>query len=256
MTVFAPVTGSIALVFGPLLWLLQLALIIHVFKTGRPYWWFLVLIIAPGIGAIAYLIVEVLPEARAAGGGISWSKLKPRSVRIKELREEIEETDVVDTRLKLAAELLADGRASEAHDVAVETLRGVFRDDPHTQTAAARYMIEAQRWNEALELIDSIETGGNKILDLEVTLLRGRALHATNRLEEAEEAFRALDGHYIGEEPRFCLAVVLAASNRKAEAVALWKDIATRYRNASPLWRSSEKRWYRLTKARLREHAS
>lgn len=254
MTVFAPVVGSIALVFGPLLWILQLVLIVHVFKTGRPYWWFFVLIMAPGIGAIAYLIVEILPEARAAGGGISWSKLKPRSMRIAELRKELEETDVVDTRLELAAELLADGKAAEAHDVAVETLRGVFRDDPHTQTAAARYMIEAQHWNEALELIELIDAGDNKILNLEVTLLRGRALQGTNRLEEAEEAFRALDGHYIGEEPRFCLAVVLAASNRKAEAVALWKEIATRYRKASPLWRKSEKRWYRLTKARLKEH--
>jgi hypothetical protein len=249
-----PVVGSIFLVFGNLLWLLQLILIVHVFKSGRPYWWFLILLMAPGIGAIAYLLVEVLPDVRAARGGISFSSLKPRSLRIRELRATLDETDVVDTRLALASELRAAGRTTEAHDVAAEALHGIFRNDPHTQTAVARYKVEAQRWDEALELIESIEVGSDKILNLEVTLLRGRALQATGRPDEAEEDFRSLEGHYIGEEPRYCLAVLLDSTGRKDEAVALWKEITARFRKASPIWRSAEKRWYRLSKARLKEH--
>src|SRR5688572_1932097 len=80
------------------LWVLQLALIIHVYKTGRPFWWIYILFIAPAIGGIAYLLLELLPDWRVNRGGI-W---KPRSFRIRKLRDDLEETDVVKTRLELA----------------------------------------------------------------------------------------------------------------------------------------------------------
>ena len=44
------------------IWLIQLALIIHVLKTDRSKYWILVLFFMPLIGGIAYLIIELLPE--------------------------------------------------------------------------------------------------------------------------------------------------------------------------------------------------
>ena len=46
-----------------LLYAVQAALIIHVIKTGRNQLWIWVLLLLPaGIGAIAYLAVEIIPE--------------------------------------------------------------------------------------------------------------------------------------------------------------------------------------------------
>jgi hypothetical protein len=42
--------------------LLQLILIVHVIKTGRNTIWVFVLLFAPVVGGLAYLIVELLPE--------------------------------------------------------------------------------------------------------------------------------------------------------------------------------------------------
>ena len=42
--------------------LIPLALVIHVIRTGRNTLWIWVIIIGSYIGALAYLIVEVLPE--------------------------------------------------------------------------------------------------------------------------------------------------------------------------------------------------
>lgn len=42
----------------------QIALIIHVLKTGREYWWILILLFLPGIGLLIYFFVEVLPSLR------------------------------------------------------------------------------------------------------------------------------------------------------------------------------------------------
>src|SRR5437762_403021 len=113
-------------VVAKLMWVAQLAMIVHVLKTGRPYWWFWVLISAPVIGGIAYALIEVAPELRGSGGGMSW---KPRPWRIRELREELEETDTVKLRLALAGELLAGGETAEACRAAEECLTGVWRDD-------------------------------------------------------------------------------------------------------------------------------
>lgn len=233
-----------------LLWLLQLGLLIHVFKTGRPYWWFWILFSAPLIGGVIYLLVEVLPEWRGAGGN-PFSGLKPRSWRIRELRAELEETDIVKTRLALAEELLAAGDATGAHAVAVEALQGAFRDDPQTLTAVARHKLEVGEFKNALELLERVKTQSDRRLAVNVALLRGRALLGLQRPREAEPHFQAVEGSFIGDEPNHHLADVAVASGRPHEARERWQSILKRYRRATPAWRRSEKCWFQLAKQRL-----
>ena len=49
---------------GVLVLALQAIAAIHALRTGRPYWWFYVILFLPGIGAVVYLFSEVLPETR------------------------------------------------------------------------------------------------------------------------------------------------------------------------------------------------
>lgn len=238
-----------------LTWLVQLALIVHVFKTGRPYWWFMVLLIAPGIGGIAYFLIEVLPDLRgpASRGGErgSW---KPAAWRIRDLRAELEETDTVKRRLVLAGELLAAGQAEEACKEAEACLQGVFRDDPHTLAAVARHRLEAGRVPEALDAIEKINTRADRMLAQEVALLRGRALVLAGRHDEAQGVLRSIVATYIGEEPRYYLAVSLHATGATDEARELWTEIRKRFRRAGRGWRRSEKRWFKLAGERLKEN--
>jgi hypothetical protein len=41
--------------------LIQVGLVVHVIKTGRNTIWIWVLVLLPGVGSLAYLVVEVLP---------------------------------------------------------------------------------------------------------------------------------------------------------------------------------------------------
>ncbi len=233
-----------------LTWLAQLGLIVHVLKTGRPYWWIWILLIAPAIGGVAYLLVELLPDLRApaGGSGFSW---KPRAWRIRDLRAALEETDTVKLRLALAAELLAAGQAAEARTVAEESLHGVFRDDPHTLAAVARYRLEAGLFAETLAALDLITIKADRMLGLTVTLLRGRTLVMLGRHTEAQSVLREISVTYIGEEPRYYLALSLSQSGDIAEARALWEEIRKRFRRAGRGWRRSEKRWFKLASERL-----
>ncbi len=42
--------------------LLQVALVVHIVKTGRNTTWIWIVVILPGAGSIAYILLEVLPE--------------------------------------------------------------------------------------------------------------------------------------------------------------------------------------------------
>lgn len=238
-------------IVAKLLWLGQLALILHVLKTGRPYYWMWILFMAPAIGGIAYVLIELLPDLNSSGsGGFSW---KPRAWRIRELRAELEETDTVKLHLALAAELLADGKPAEARAAAEAALQGVFRDDPHTLAAVARYRLEAGEATEALAALDRIKIQADRMLAQTVKLLRGRVLVALGRHGEAQAVLREIAPTYIGEEPRYFLAVSLQQSGSVAEARVLWEEIRHRFRRAGRGWRRSEKRWFKYSAERLKE---
>jgi hypothetical protein len=231
-----------------ILWVLQLALIVHVYKTGRPFWWIYVLFIAPAIGGLAYLLLELMPEWSATRGSL-W---QPRALRIRKLRADLEETDIVKTRLLLADELLAAGETEEAISIAEGTLTGVFKDDPHTLASVARIRIEAGKPREALEALSHINTKNDRMLELEVTVMRGRALFATGQHQEAQAHMESVQARYSGEEPRYFLALSLLASGRQDEARQVFEDIVRKFRRAGRAWRRSERHWFRLATAQLK----
>jgi len=244
--------GSALSLVAKLLWLCQLALIVHVFKTGRPYWWFWILLSAPVIGGIAYTFIELLPDLRASGGGDAFL-WQPRAWRIRKLQQELEETDVIKTRFALAAELLAAQKPDEACAVAEESLRGVFRDDPHTLATVARYQLEAGKFSEALAALDKVKVEADRMLGQEVAFLRGWALVQAGRHTEAQPRLKAIESILLGEQPRYFLALSLQQSGSATEAKALWEDIRKRFRRAGRGWRRSEKRWFKLSGERLKE---
>jgi len=239
-------------VIAKLLWLVQLALVVHVFKTGRPYWWFWILLVAPVIGGLAYILIELLPDLRASSGDGSFL-WKPRAWRIRDLQAELEETNTIKLRLTLATELLAAQRTAEACAVAEESLSGAFRDDPHTLANVARYRLEAGKFAEALAALDKVKVEADRMLGSEVAFLRGWALVQAGRHAEAQPILRKIESVLLGEQPRYFLAVSLEQSGARAEARAIWQDIRKRFRRAGRGWRRSEKRWFKLAGERLKE---
>ena len=223
------------------------------FRSGRPYWWIWVIFVFPALGSVVYAIVEVLPEFRR-GPAFAWgSWFKSRQRRIRELRERLAETDTVNTRLELAAELAAARRFEEAYAVLYECLTGVFRDDPHLLLEAARLLLQMDKGPEALDVLNQVRVERDKWLEMKRSLLKGWALQCVGQLAEAETMLRSLAAIFPGDEPRYRLGLVLLARGRKEEAAGLFEDIIQKFRKAGPAWRRAEREWFRLAKARLKE---
>ena len=234
---------------APFFWILQIALIVHVLRTGRPYWWILILFMAPFIGGLAYVVIELLPGFHTPEGW--WESIKPRKWRIAGLREQLEESETVTNRLKLADALFESGEVNEAHAIASECLKGIFQNDPQTLVDVAKYKIGLGHHAEAYALLEKVDTTGNRLLGLQLQLMRGDCLAALQQFPEAEAAFESVVDRYIGEAPRAGLAIVYERTGRNEPAVAIWKEILKKFRRAGPAWRRTELRWYKLAKTKL-----
>lgn len=231
-------------------WVLQIGLIIHVYRTGRPYWWTWILFIAPLIGGLAYVFVELLPGFNSPHGFLHG--LKPRSWVIADLRKALEESETVEKRINLAEALFDAGQIQEAHDLAVDCLAGVFKNDPRTLVDVARFKLALKQYSEALALLTTVDTTANRMLTIQVDVLKGDALLGLQRHDEAEAAYEKVNGRHIGEAPRAGLATVYENTGRRDEALKLWKDIRTKFRKGNPAWRRSERKWYKLATAKLK----
>ena len=116
-------------------YLVQIALIMHVLRTGRNTYWVIILLIAPfGVGALAYSIVEVLPDlmsnrrARSAVRGIT-KTLNP-GADLRQRQREHNLSGSVDATRHLAGELVDSGRYAEAIEHYQSALAGLYETDP------------------------------------------------------------------------------------------------------------------------------
>jgi hypothetical protein len=101
-----------------LLAVLNLALIVHAAKTGRFSPWGFIILMMPGIGAIAYVAMELLPEWFGTQQGQQARKkvglaLDPDK-RIRALQDQLAIADTIANRAALAEECLARGRYRDA----------------------------------------------------------------------------------------------------------------------------------------------
>ncbi len=103
---------------GIIIAIIDIALIVHAAKTGRFSPWGFIILFLPGIGALAYVVVELLPawfgsqkvqRARAQFAGA----MDPTR-RYRQLRDDLELVDTIANRAALAEECLALGKYDEA----------------------------------------------------------------------------------------------------------------------------------------------
>ena len=104
--------------YGALLLLLQIALGIHAYRTGRMTPWLWIILFLPGLGSLMYIILELGPELIS---GSAAARVKRDLVATvdpgrdyRNLTREVEIAPTVQNRLHLAEECMRLGRVEEA----------------------------------------------------------------------------------------------------------------------------------------------
>lgn len=229
--------------------------LLHAWRTGREWWWFILILSVPLFGPLLYIFLEIQPLAGLPGrgrlGASLWRDLIPAPWRLPGLRRALEGADTVENRVRLAEALGEAGQWAEASEIYEGCLREPFRDDPFLCLGYARTRFAAGDPIGTLASLDRIDLSGTREKLPDRLLLRARALAATGDPERAEIVFQQALEHASGEEARFQYAAFLESRSRPAEAAALYRQILQDVRWHASLYRRANRPWIQSAKKRL-----
>lgn len=230
-----------------LIWLIQLALIIHVFKTGRSRYWILILIFMPLIGGLAYLLIELLPEFTGSISGQRALRNVKQSLNpgadLRQHEAAWLQSPNVDNGRRYAEALLNAGDMDKAEDIINKGLKGLFANEPTLLLLKARLQFEEERSNEAVQTLELLQQHNPDFRSAEGHLLYARALEAQDQLDAAIREYSAVSGYFPGVEARYRLAHCLERAGKTAASRAEFESILNDAKLAPAHFRKSQKMW-------------
>lgn len=231
-----------------LMYAVQALLIIHVIKTGRNFLWVWVLLLLPfGIGALAYLAVEVLPElfrsrtAQRASRG--FKRAMDPGADLRRYENEARVTGNVASRQRYAAELVRHQRYDQAIEQYRQALTGLYEHDPNLMLGLAQAQFGKGDVRATRETLDELIRENPTFRSPDGHLLYARALAAEGNVPKALEEYRVLVPAYPGAEAAVRYAQLLEAQGERAEAQRVARELLEQARIAPGHYRRAQREW-------------
>jgi hypothetical protein len=241
---------------GIILFLIEISLIVHAAKTGRFWPWGFVILFIPVFGALAYVLVELLPEWFGSAQGQTArrrvvSTLDPGR-RYRALSDQLEVTDTIANRAALADECLALGKFDEALSHYDHILTLPMGDDAIYALGKARAQFGLGHPQDAVATLDDLRKRWPDYQSAEAHLLYARALEESGRTDDALFEYQALANYYPGAEARARYGLLLGKAGRQAEAKAVFTELLTGLKRAPNYVRRVQAEWIALAEKALR----
>ena len=230
--------------------IVQLALVVHVIKTGRNTIWVFIVVFLPLIGCLAYFIVELLPELTNTRGARNARRSLAKTVDPdKALREASEQYALARTAqnaMTLAREHLQRDNFSAAKELYERSLSGVHSDDPDLLLGLAAAHFGLAEYAATLSCLDTLKKKNPGKTGQDGHLLYARALEALGRNDDAVHEYEALVGYCSGPEPSCRLGTLLKAQGRADEARAVFESVLARSKTAGNHYNTLYRDWIAL----------
>jgi hypothetical protein len=242
--------------FGIVLLLINVGLIVHAAKTGRFWPWGYVILFIPGFGALAYVLVELLPAWFGSAQGQHArrrvvSTLDPGK-RYRMLTDQLDVADTIANRGALAEECLALGKFAEAERHYEHILTLPMGDDAIYAFGKARAQFGLGHAPEAVATLDDLRKRWPDYQSAEAHLLYARALENSGRTDDALYEYQAVANYYPGAEARVRYGLLLDKAGRRAEAKAVFTEVLTGLKRAPKYVRRVQAEWIALAEKALR----
>ena len=222
---------------------LDLLCVIHVYRTGRPTWWYMIIVGFPVLGAAAYLLFEVLPNAGTARVTRRVIKAIDPSVDLKERIREVERCGSVANRAALADELINSGQFDDAIQLYRSCLQGQHEGDIDLTFGLAEAYFHKRDAENALVALDQVIAREPWFRAGEAKLMRARVLAGTGRHTEALAQYEAMLEHFPGEEARCRYASLLADLGRIGDAESVLAEAEKRVKLNGGHYARENKEW-------------
>jgi hypothetical protein len=230
-----------------LTYIVQIGLIVHVLRTGRNTYWIFILLMAPGIGGLAYLIVELLPDltnnwqARRAVSGIR-KTLNP-GADLRQRQREHKMSGSVDAARHLAGELVENGHYDEAIQHYESALTGLYEHDPDLMLGLASAQFSNEQYEDAKKTLGLLMEKNPDFKSPDGQLLYARSVEACGDDEKALDEYKTVAVSYAGAEARLRYGLMLERSGDEQAALAEFEEIITAAELAPRHYRKAQREW-------------
>lgn len=244
--------------YGIFSWLLiSFALAYHCVRSGRPWWWLLVIgMVPPPFGWGAYIVFAVLPDlfgsrpARKFADNVATMADPGRSYREK-LRE-VERIGSADAKRALAEECIKRGMFQDAVELYQSAMEGpIGESDPTLLKGMARAKLLAGDGVGAVVAFEKLKAMDRAAFDTDTELDYARALQLFGRTDEALRQYEAVVPRYPGEEARCRFALFLKQIGQNERAENLFREIIDSVKHSPGYYRTRQREWYTIAKDEL-----
>lgn len=238
--------------------LLQLTVVYHAFKTGRPYYWMFVIMAFPVMGAVIYLLVEVLPGSRSERNlqklGRDIAKAINPDREMKRRAEELAICGSVENKLKLAEELVERGMFDEAIALFDGAREGQYTFAPDLLYGLSRARFFNGDYLGARKALGELQAHAPRYYAQEVALMSARAAAKFGDRATALAEIESLLATFVGLEARYRYAELLYEDGKPERARAELERVIDHARRFKV--RAEERIWARLARQGLASMAT
>lgn len=234
--------------------ILDIVCIIHIVKTGRDRIWIYIVLFAPIIGSVAYLITELIPSLLAGRKSHELKQALSSTVfggkKIAELEKLLRISDTYQNRHSLADAYLEAGANDKAIDVYLSCLSGAYENDPHLlQTIAHSYFLNKE-WERSKTYFE--KASFNQDIEKKYRVEYAQSLAHTEEYAKAEEQFKILKLE-TNVEGIFKYAEFLSETGKEESAKQKYKYIIFISSTLPKFVLRENKQWINLAKEAINE---
>jgi hypothetical protein len=236
--------------------IVQVALVVHVLRSGRPIYWIFLIMFLPAVGSIAYFIVEILPglsgnpKARSAMRTLKKTLNPDADLREHEKRHRM--SGSVEAARHLAAELYGAGRFDESIQHYEAALTGLYERDPDLMLGLAKAQFAKEDFESAGKTLDDLILYNPEFRSQDGHLLYARSNEKLGDLDKAEAEYEAVAAYYAGAEAESRYAALLEKLGKPERALNIYEDIINSADLAPRHYQKAQREWISLAKAGIK----
>lgn len=237
--------------------LIQVALVIHILKTGRNTTWIWIVVMLPLAGSIAYLVLELLPDfAGTRTGRKTRQKIQTIVNPDKEIKDAAFDYSIANTienTSRLAEGLINKGLFNEARDLYEKCLKGVHEHDPYLMYGLAKAEFGLAHYTRVKNLLDDLIKHNPDFKNPDAHLLYARTLEKLGDVSAALHEYESLDQYYPGPEATYHYAKLLQTQGNEEKAQFLLGKIVANSKRLGRHYNDIHREWIRLATSEHRK---
>lgn len=230
--------------------IIQVLFVLHVVKTGRNTTWLYIIMLLPIAGAIAYFIIEILPELMGSRSGRKIRNTVGSAINpdkdLSEAHNNFEDNDSIQDKTQLANEYYKKGNYQEAKQLYEQSLTGLYQYDPAIMSGLAETEYALGNYQASKDLLDTLIANNPDYKNADSHLLYAKSLVKLNQTDAALEELLSLHSYYPGPEATYRYAKLLIKLGRRDEALPLLRKAQKLAAKSTEDYKSRYNRWIDL----------